>query len=135
MPHRQATILVIDDDAVIREVVCETLRQEGYRAVTAASHAEALRHLAAFRYALILADTEGATTRDPWPSLEAVRAAAAGTPVFIFSAHLPRSFAGYAERGFAGVISKPFDLDELLATLSKALSGRQWPTVPPPGDN
>jgi two-component system OmpR family response regulator len=124
VPHRRASILIIDDDDAIRELANQALHDEGYRAVTLASHGEAVRHLAAFRFDLILADTAGATQTNPWPALETVRAAAGQTPVLIFSAHRPDVFTGYAERGFAGVIAKPFDLDELLNTVQATLVGR-----------
>jgi DNA-binding response OmpR family regulator len=124
VPHRRASILIIDDDPGIQDLTAQALRDEGYRALTLATHAEAVQHLAAFRFDLILADTAGATQTNPWPALEAVRAAAGQTPVLIFSAHRPDIFTGYAERGFAGVIAKPFDLDELLTTVQATLVGR-----------
>jgi DNA-binding response OmpR family regulator len=124
VPHRRASILIIDDDQAIRDLAYQALHDEGYRAVRLASHAEAVRHLAAFRFDLILVDCAGAGQADPWPALEAVRAEAGETPVLIFSAHYPSVFAGYAERGFAGVIARPFGLDELLTTVRATLVGR-----------
>jgi DNA-binding NtrC family response regulator len=124
VPHRRASILIIDDDQAIRDLAFEALRDEGYRAVTLASHAEALQHLAAFRFGLILADSPGALEADPWPILEAVKAAAGDSPVIIFSAHRADHFADYRARGFAGLISKPFDLDQLLATVGAVLRDR-----------
>jgi DNA-binding NtrC family response regulator len=124
VPHRRISVLIIDDEPAILDLAYETLRDEGYRAVTIASHGAALQHLTAFRFGLILADSPGALEADPWPTLEAVKAAAGDTPVIIFSAHRADRFAGYAERGFAGIISKPFDLDELLATVEKVLGDR-----------
>jgi two-component system response regulator GlrR len=124
VPYHRASILVIDDDPAILDLAAEALRDEGYRAVTLARHAEAVRHLAAFRFGVILADSAGAGAADPWTELEAVKTAAGDTPVLIFSAHHPSAFAGYAERGFAGVIAKPFDLDELLTTVRDTLLGR-----------
>jgi two-component system, OmpR family, response regulator MprA len=124
VPHRRASILIIDDDPAIRDLANQALQDEGYRAITLASHAEAVRHLAAFRFNLVLADTAGAAKTDAWSALEEVRAAAGETPVLIFSAHHPSVFTGYAERGFAGVIAKPFDLDELLTTVQATLTWR-----------
>jgi DNA-binding response OmpR family regulator len=123
MPYHRASILVIDDDLAIRDLAADALREEGYRTITLAGHAEAVQHLAAFRFGLILADSAGAGARDPWPELEAVKDAAGDTPVIIFSAHPPHTFDGYRERGFAGVIAKPFDLDELLETIKAVLTG------------
>ena len=123
MPHRRASILIIDDDLDIRDMAGEALRDEGYRAVTLATHAEGVQRLAAVHFDLILADSAGAGVADPWAALEAVKAAAGHTPVIIFSAHAPHVFAGYAEHGFAGLTAKPFDLDDLLATVRLTLTG------------
>jgi DNA-binding response OmpR family regulator len=42
----------------------------------------------------------------------------------IFSAHDTGMFADYAARGFASVIAKPFDLDEMLAAVQASLGQR-----------
>jgi two-component system KDP operon response regulator KdpE len=119
-------ILVADDDPAIAALVREVLEGAGYRVVVAPTHAAALAALAAGRHALVLCDTEGPVVGgdDParWDSVQAVRAAAGDTPVAIFSAHPPRTFAGWRARGFAGLVSKPFDLDDLVATV-RALVG------------
>jgi CheY-like chemotaxis protein len=125
MPHRRASILVIDDDSAIRDLTAQTLRDEGYFAVTLTDHSEAVRYLAAFRFDLVLADSAGAGVADHWAALEKVRAAAGDTPILVFSAHDPAVFADYVERGFAGVIAKPFDLDGLLAAVCDTLAGRR----------
>jgi CheY-like chemotaxis protein len=124
MPYHRASILVIDDDLAIRDMTAEALHDEGYRTVTLAGHAEAVQHLAAFRFRLVLADSAGAGVQDPWPALEAVKDAAGDTPVIIFSAHRPEHFAGFHERGFAGVVTKPFDLHQLLETVKAVLTAR-----------
>jgi DNA-binding response OmpR family regulator len=113
VPHRR-TIMVVEDEPDIRELTAVALRDEGYRVVAVADHAAALAHLRAFRFGLILADSEGVVA-DPWAGLQALRDAAGRSPVVIYSAHSPARFAGHAERGFARLLAKPFDLDDLLA--------------------
>src|SRR4051812_2967051 len=113
MPHHR-TILVVEDEPDICQVTAEVLRDAGYRVVVVARHEEALAHLRTSRFGLILADPAGILA-DPWAGLEALREAAGTSPVIIYSAHAPATFAGCCERGFAGFLAKPFDLDELLA--------------------
>lgn len=89
------------------------MRDEGYATVAVADHAVARRTLLRQPVDLILADTAGPGVADPWAALEEVRAAADAAPVLIFSDRVPAAFAGYAARGFAG----------LLATVRAALVG------------
>ena len=121
--------LVVDDDATIRAVVREVLRDAGYRVVAAATleeAAEALRHA---RVGLVLADAQladvGAPGGDRWAALEQIRALAGGAPVVIFTAYGECDFPDYAARGFAELLRKPFDLDALLATARRHLPARE----------
>jgi DNA-binding NtrC family response regulator len=121
-------VLVVDDDATIRAVVCEALRDAGYRVATAATPEEAADALRHARVGLVLADPQlaeaGAPGGDRWAALEQIKALARGAPVVIFTAHGERDFADYAERGFAEVLTKPFDLDELLRVVRRRLPAR-----------
>ena len=119
---RTPVILVLDDDDAIRVVAQETLTDAGYHVVAAASAEEARRALAAVRFDLVLTDTVGPSpATDPafWAGLAALLKAAGDTPVVIFSAHNPERFDGHRERGFAGLLPKPFDLDALVATVRR----------------
>ena len=106
------TVLIVDDETVLREVVGDVLRDEGYAAVLAADGREALDLLASERPDLVLMDVmmPGLDGREAYlamrshPDLPAV-------PVVMTSAavgpdRLDPSIAGY--------LPKPFDLDRLL---------------------
>jgi hypothetical protein len=58
-----------------------------------------------------------------WAELARVRDAAGPTPVLIFSALQHDTFADWRDRGFAGLISKPFDLDYLTSTVGARIAG------------
>jgi len=126
MPSRvrpTPTILVVEADADIRAITAEVLRDAGYRAVAAPTRAAAHTALRAVRFALVLSGTlgRGRPPHEHWRALEALRDAAGATPVVIFTAHTPARFADHAARGFAGLVPKPFDVDELLAVVRAAL--------------
>jgi DNA-binding response OmpR family regulator len=128
MPHAVCptpAILVVEDDHDICAVTCEVLREAGYRVVPAATHEAAHAALRVARFDLVLADTAdaGAPTHDHWAALDALRAAAANASVVIFTAHSPDRFAGHEARGFAGLLPKPFDLDDLLGTVRRTVRG------------
>jgi len=120
-----ATVLLIEDDASIRELVCSVLDDDGVRVVTATNHGEALTALTTARVGLILTDTVGGSWgahSDRWADLDKLRRVAGSTPTIIFTAHSPLAFDGYEEHGFVGLISKPFDIDEFLATVRGTLT-------------
>src|SRR5215210_1668674 len=54
--HARSTILIVDDEPIVREVVERYLRQEGYTVEVAADGPEALRRFADARPDLVLLD-------------------------------------------------------------------------------
>jgi CheY-like chemotaxis protein len=121
---RAGNLLVVDDDPAILDLLRECLRDDGYRVLAAADAEEALTMLSAFRFDLILTDAlrvAAAFGGDPWAALSRLRAASGDTPLVILSAHTESSFDGYAERGFAGLVPKPFDIDALSAVIRRAI--------------
>ncbi len=118
-------LLVVEDDEAILELVRESLRAEGYRVAVATTAEQAVDALTHTRFDLVLTDALGARPTDPmadrWAILERVRALAGAAPVVIFTAHRRSDFADFKARGFNDLLLKPFDLDELLATVRRNL--------------
>jgi two-component system, NtrC family, response regulator PilR len=84
-------ILLVDDDADVRELVALVLRSEGYSVDVAASAARALVNLTRFRYALVIADWR---LPDGDGTVVANFAEQLGAKAFIMSGylfHMPRS--------------------------------------------
>ncbi|HEX5505897.1 MAG TPA: response regulator [Thermomicrobiales bacterium] len=121
------TLLVVEDDPAILELVRESLRAEGYRVAVAADFPAAAAALGHTQFDLVLADALGAATADAranrWATLERLRDLAGSAAVVIFTAYSAVDFAGYRERGFSDLLLKPFDLDELLETVRRNLPG------------
>ena len=115
------TILLIEDDRDICEIVEQVLADEGYGTVAVANGAEGLAHLrsASSRPFVIMLDLmlpvmdawqfRAEQTRDP---------DLADIPVVIFSAN-PKVKWHADSLGAAAVIRKPPDLDELLRVLGR----------------
>ena len=120
---RQA-ILLAEDDPDIAELIAECLQGEGY-AVTVATDANgAVATLGTKTFALVLTDAfadrgPGATQ---WAEVERIRHAAGATPTIICTAHRAQDFPDFAARGFAAMLSKPFDLDYLLALIARLIA-------------
>ena len=112
-------ILLVEDDPAISELLDEYLSEEGYSVTTAADYAAVLDVVAARSFALIVADAlvDQRPPAERWTALEAIRRAAPGTPIIICTAHRAEHFADYAARGFGALLTKPFDLEVLLALI------------------
>ncbi|HEY8600489.1 MAG TPA: response regulator [Thermomicrobiales bacterium] len=128
-PARPHTLLVVDDERPILDLLGEALTEEGLRVTLAADLPAAVAALGHDRFDLILADSlaefDSDFALDQWPALETIKTRAGTSRVVIFSAHPQRHFARWQARGFAGFIAKPFDLDELVETIRVYLSAER----------
>ena len=81
-------VLIVDDEAAIREVVGTILEDEGYRPRGAANSDEALREIERRVPGLVLLDIwlEGSAL-DGVQILERIKAANSAIPVIMFSGH------------------------------------------------
>lgn len=114
MPDEQArgTILVVDDDAAILDVVADVLRFEGYPVETAVDGADALQVVERARPALVLLDMR-MPRLDGWGFARTLAERGVELPILVMTA--ARDAAGWAEEiGAQGYLAKPFDIGELL---------------------
>jgi two-component system response regulator CpxR len=110
---RRASVLVVDDDHAIREVMAEVLRDEGYDVVCAENGLQALREMRKeHRPDLVLLDLM-MPVMSGWEVLEQIEGSAdlSRIPVVVVSA---MSGPGGHEH-----LSKPVDLARLLATVGR----------------
>ena len=119
-PGRQQagpTVLLVDDDERMREVVRIELEREGYDVQEAASADEGLAAIENRTPELVLLDVMMPHV-DGWEMLRRIqeRHGAGAIPVLMFSGQVDddahRQAASSGARGFVG---KPFDIEELLA--------------------
>ena len=115
-------ILVIDDDAGIREVLSDVLADEGYTVATAANGREALGYLKQHGNSppgLILLDLM-MPVMDGWAFLDAYAADSTlpSAPVVVLSANLAAT-GGEHRDDVLLYLRKPLDLERLLETVSR----------------
>jgi CheY-like chemotaxis protein len=120
------TILVVDDEFGIGEVLEAILTDEGYRVVTAINGHHALERLAGNRIDLVLSDLmmpvmDGAVL---FKTLQA-DARYAGIP-FVLMCSLPEANVSDRIRGYTAFLHKPFRVDDVLETVEKVV-GRPTP--------
>jgi CheY-like chemotaxis protein len=116
-----ATVLVVDDEPILRTVVAETLRDEGYAVSEAHDGEAALGLVAASPPDLVLMDVmmPGMDGREAYLAMRS-RGDLPPVPVVLMSAGVgPESIDPSVE----GYLPKPFDLDALVALVA-SLVGR-----------
>ena len=124
-------VLIVDDDEDIRTLVEEVLSEEGY-AVTILKDAriEAIQETVSRVQpdCVLLDGGVGGGYGSSWESAELLAARLPAVPVIMFTAHAGASSeatANTSERsraaGFAAVLPKPFELDELLRVVELAV--------------
>jgi HD-like signal output (HDOD) protein/CheY-like chemotaxis protein len=118
------TIMVVDDQAIIREPIAAALRRAGYETVTANDGAEALQSIRAAPPALVVLDI-AMPVLDGMSVLRALRASprTSGIPVIMLTAAAERAKVVEAARlGISGYMLKSrFSLREMLAQVKNAI--------------
>ena len=118
-----ADVLVVDDEADIRDLVCDILEDEGHRTRTAADADGTFRAIEAARPDLVVLDIWLQGSRmDGIEILKTVRRNQPGLPVVIISGHGNIEIAVAAVRqGAYDFIEKPFTTDQLMLVATRAL--------------
>ena len=122
-PARPRRVLVVDDDEQLRYVLQETMKEDGYEVEAASNGREALAIIERWRPDLIVLDLmmpvmDGEAFRQEQRRL----GLADQVPLIVLSA--AREMRSAAERvGAAASVPKPFDLDDLLATVGRLAAG------------
>ena len=127
-----ASVLVVDDDEAVGKVLAALLVQDGHKATWVGSAEAALATLEKKPYDLILSDV-----RMPGFSglelLKMVHLKWADMPVILITAHGTIPMAVEAMRdGAADFMTKPFNRDEVLFLVRKALEGSAAERAAPP---
>jgi DNA-binding NtrC family response regulator len=120
-----ASILIVDDEGPIRRILSMLLRERRHRITEAASGEEALALLAEAKPDLVLLDLK-LPGIDGLETLKRLRALEPRLDVVMMTAHGTISSAVEAmRRGAFDYLTKPFDNDELLILVDRALEMRR----------
>ena len=118
-PGHRPVILVADDDPDIRSILTMLLREEGYRILEAADGQEALDHALSRSVDLILLDL-GMPRLTGQGFCQAYRERDGQAPVILITAaHGPAITEALETCGAADCVTKPFDIERLLATIER----------------
>jgi DNA-binding NtrC family response regulator len=127
-----ARILVIDDDHDVGEVVAAILGDEGYDVTTLERISDEAVRAAIGRLepdCILLDGAEATEYAEAWVTAADVRHRQRPIPTVMFTAHsidaaeaVEATSKRAAEAGFTAVLRKPFHLDELVATVERAVA-------------
>ena len=136
MPRKLPRILIVDNDTVTCELLCEVFAREGFEADSRQGGEAALALMTDRRPDVLLSDIRMKTRLDGLSLLERVRREHPATPVVLMTAFGSIETAIRAvKEGAFDYISKPFDIDELVATVRRALAARANAPVLPPAED
>jgi PAS domain S-box-containing protein len=119
------TVLVVDDGAENRELVRLVLEGVGLRVVEAENGAIALQRVTEERPVMVLMDVQ-MPVMDGYTATRRLREMGYTQPIMALTANAMKGFEREIEgSGFTGYLTKPVDIDALLAEIGQRLGGRQ----------
>jgi DNA-binding NtrC family response regulator len=118
----RATILVIDDEPVVRDLVQRVLGADGFDVATADDAAAGLAHPALATCALVLCDLM-LPDRSGMDVLRELALRRPSLPVVLITGYATPDHAARARAaGAADFLAKPFEVNELVDTVHRALA-------------
>ena len=129
-PTAQPTVLVVDDEPLVREVLTDYLREQGYGVLTAANGVAALGVIERQLPAAVLLDITMPGLLDGLQTLRVIKAVRPDLPVIMVTANADVDVAKTTLReGAFDYVMKPFDFARLGEVLTGALvfSGKAPP--------
>lgn len=117
-------ILVVDDEADLAALMCDTLELAGHHVESAPNGAAALGRLAKQHYDLVLSDIRMPELDGPGlhRAIQERHPALARRFVFVTGDTLSPETAAFVRAVGAPVVMKPFDLEDLVRTVNRVLS-------------
>jgi putative two-component system response regulator len=125
MPDQQETLLIVDDEAAIRKLLCKKLSREGYQCEEADSAEQALNTLAPSPIALVILDIK-MPGKSGIELLPEIKSGYPDTAVIMATAVTDINVAIQClKQGADDYLCKPFNLEEVSLAVQRALEKRR----------
>ena len=119
------SILIIDDDPKLRKTLSDTLKAKGYKPITAATGKKALDMVKEERPAIVLVDLK-LGDMSGLEVLREIKECSPGTECIVLTGYASRASAIEAVNlGAYGYVQKPYDMEQLLLTIQRAIEKRE----------
>ncbi len=116
-------ILVVDDEQIILDLLKRVLTREGYQVSTVVCSDDAIVEVRNGTYDLAIADV-GLYCSDGRELMRVIGRVSPGTAVVLMTGYAEDRVVHFAREYEHGLLEKPFDLEQLLATVRTALETR-----------
>jgi len=114
------TVLVVDDDAAVRDSMKKVLESAGFGVLLAGDGQEAVEQAKPGRVDLLMLDI-GLPIRNGWDAFAQITAANPCLPIIIITGHSDQ-YPAAAAAGASAFMEKPLDASQLLATIHELLT-------------
>ena len=117
-------ILLVDDEAMLREVIGDVLVKEGFVCIPCANGPDAMRLIDAgpYKFDLLLSDVKMPGTIDGFEVAERFKAKYPEGSVILLSGYIDEKAAASLSRDRVRVLQKPLRAQELLDAVKEALA-------------
>lgn len=119
---RKPTILVIDDDVAINDLICELLTMEGYQVESAFNGVEAIQAFQPAKHDLAITDV-AMPLMNGWELIAALRVRSPALPIILISGYQTGEWnqSYLTKQGVSAVLNKPLNLDQLTSIVAKLI--------------
>jgi DNA-binding response OmpR family regulator len=126
-PDRPISILLVDDEQLLRRSFGRLLRQHGFQVTEAAGGAEALTLYATGQHDVIVLDLDMPGMSGEATQLELLRRQPNARIMFASGHADPQREAVVRERGARAFLQKPYEIEVLVATIHQVLRASEPP--------
>lgn len=119
---RKPTILVIDDDKAINDLICELLEMEGYQVESAFNGVEAIQAFQPAKHDLAITDI-AMPLMNGWELIAALRVRSPALPIILISGYQTGEWnqSYLTKQGVSAVLNKPLNFDQLTSLVGKLI--------------